>query len=55
MNRICFGWLNIGYALLATVSSLRRLSLEPWRATLKGANLGFEIAKRDCPENRCLR
>jgi len=47
-NRICFGWLNVGYALLATVSSLRRLSLEPWRATLKGADLGSELAKRDC-------
>jgi GT2 family glycosyltransferase len=47
-NRICFSWLNVGYALLATVSSLRRLSLEPWRATLKGANLGSDLAKRNC-------
>jgi GT2 family glycosyltransferase len=47
-NRICFGWLNVGYALLVTVSSLRRLSLEPWRAALKGADLGSEFAKRDC-------
>lgn len=47
-NCICFGWLNVGYALLATVSSLRRLSLEPWRATLKGAAVGSELAQRDC-------
>jgi GT2 family glycosyltransferase len=47
-NFICFGWLNVGYALLATVSSVRRLSLEPWRAAIEGGKLGFEIAKRDC-------
>ena len=47
-NCICFGWLNIGYALLATVSSLRRFSMEPWSAALKGADLGSELAKRDC-------
>jgi hypothetical protein len=31
-NRLCFAWLNVGYALLATAASLRRRSLEPWRA-----------------------
>ncbi len=35
-NRLCFGWLNLGYILLATVGSLRRRSLEPWRALLDG-------------------
>ena len=35
-NRLCFAWLNVGYALLATVASFRRRSLEPWQALLSG-------------------
>jgi glucosyl-dolichyl phosphate glucuronosyltransferase len=33
---ICFAWLNVGYALLATLASVRRFSLDPWRALRAG-------------------
>ena len=39
-NRIFFGWLNFGYALLATFGSLRRWSLAPWRSLLGGMEEG---------------
>jgi glucosyl-dolichyl phosphate glucuronosyltransferase len=39
--KLCFTWLNIGYIVIATVASLRRLSTEPWRAFIKGARQGF--------------
>lgn len=35
-NGICFAWLNVGYAVLATLASLRRFSLDPWRALHAG-------------------
>jgi GT2 family glycosyltransferase len=35
-NGACFAWLNLGYAVLATVASLRRFSLDPWRALHAG-------------------
>ena len=35
-NRFFFIWLVTGYALLATLSGLKRLSLEPWQALLQG-------------------
>ena len=43
-NRVCFGWLNVGYALVATFGSLRRLSLKPWRALLQGMREAREVA-----------
>jgi GT2 family glycosyltransferase len=30
-NRVCFAWLIVGFALVATLASFRRCSLEPWR------------------------
>ena len=36
-NRFCFGWLNIGYFLIACLASLNRCSLEPWRDLIKAA------------------
>lgn len=44
-NRLCFYWLNVGYVLLATLVSLRRLSLEPWRALAQGIQRGREQAR----------
>jgi GT2 family glycosyltransferase len=44
VNRICFAWLNFGYALLATLGSLRRASLEPWHALVRGIRRGREQA-----------
>jgi hypothetical protein len=35
-NRLCFAWLNAGVVLLVTLGSLRRGSLEPWRALRAG-------------------
>jgi GT2 family glycosyltransferase len=36
LNRLDYGWLWIGYRLIAAVASARRLSLEPWRALSVG-------------------
>lgn len=46
-NRLCFGWLNVGFALLATLGSLRRRSLEPWRALRSGAQDARAVLHRD--------
>lgn len=40
-NRLCFVWLNIGYAVVATLASLRRSSLGPWQALIQGVRLGL--------------
>lgn len=37
---LLFTWLNAGLALMATVASLRRLSLGPWRDYIRGARDG---------------
>ena len=34
-NRLCFAWINVGYAVLATLGSVRRCTLEPWRVFLR--------------------
>jgi GT2 family glycosyltransferase len=39
-NNLCFAWLNLGYCLAATFSSVRRMSLEPWNAWKRGAERG---------------
>lgn len=38
-NRLCFFWLQIGYACAAFAGSIKRLSLEPWRALFEGISL----------------
>lgn len=42
---LCYCWINLGYGLLATVGSLRRRSLSPWRAFLSGATDGKILAR----------
>ncbi len=37
---LCFVWLQFGYALIAAVGSIKRRSLEPFRAWRRGANRG---------------
>lgn len=37
LDRLDYGWLRIGYWLVATVASARRLSFDPWRALFLGA------------------
>ena len=43
-NNVCFAWLNVGYAMSATLSSVRRMSLEPWLALIRGSKRGREFA-----------
>lgn len=43
-NWVCFAWLNVGYALVATLAGLRRISFEPWRALAAGAREGSNAA-----------
>ena len=35
-NYLCFVWVNVGYALMATLASVFRLSIDPWRAVFYG-------------------
>jgi GT2 family glycosyltransferase len=39
-NRVCILWLTLGYSLVATIASLRRMSLQPWRSFLVGVREG---------------
>jgi len=45
-NRLCFAWLGTGFALLATIGSLRRFSLEPWRALFAGVRDAKDARRR---------
>ena len=44
-NNLCFAWLSLGYALAATLSGARRMSLEPWRAWKRGAMQGRSLGR----------
>jgi GT2 family glycosyltransferase len=41
---LCFAWLHIGYAVMATIGSLKRGSIEPFRAWRQGAARGRSLA-----------
>lgn len=41
---LCFGWLQIGYALMAVIGSVKRRSLEPFRAWKRGRARGLSFA-----------
>jgi GT2 family glycosyltransferase len=43
-NNLCFLWLNVGYGLAATLSSLKRMSFQPWHAWRRGIQEGVQIA-----------
>jgi GT2 family glycosyltransferase len=43
-NRVLFGWLLFGSALVATQSSLRSLSTKPWQALVTGYQEGMAAA-----------
>ncbi len=43
-NNLCFAWLNVGYALAALLSTLKRRSLDPWRAWKTGGQRGAGLA-----------
>lgn len=40
---LCFAWLQAGYALMATIGSLKRGSLEPFRAWRRGRSRAIRI------------
>lgn len=44
-DSLAFAWLNIGYVLVASAASLRRFSLEPFRALIDGAQKGQNLAR----------
>lgn len=44
-NNICYGWLNLGYALLAMFSSLKKFSRAPWVDWREGIRRGQQIAR----------
>jgi hypothetical protein len=41
---LCFAWLQIGYALMACIGSIKRRSLDPFRAWAHGAERGRYFA-----------
>jgi len=43
-NRICFAWLNVGYAIALGATCLKRRSLEGWRALRAGRSAGKAYA-----------
>ena len=45
LNNCCFAWLNLGYAVAATLSSIRTMTLDPWRALHTGAQRGIRLAR----------
>jgi GT2 family glycosyltransferase len=45
-NRLCYMWLNLGCALVASLACLRRGSLQPWRSLLAGRREGARAACR---------
>jgi GT2 family glycosyltransferase len=45
-NRFAFAWLKTGLGIVASLASLRRLSLAPWRALLEGTREGLRIARQ---------
>jgi GT2 family glycosyltransferase len=44
-NGLAFVWLNMGLGLVASLASVRRASLAPWRALRKGAREGRRVAR----------
>jgi GT2 family glycosyltransferase len=54
---LCFAWLQAGYALIAAVGSLKRGSLEPYRAWARGAARGRSLASQQgkLPPSGCVR
>lgn len=44
-NNVCFAWLNVGQMAAAMLASVKRGSLDPWRAWREGARKGVAIAR----------
>lgn len=41
---LCFAWLQVGYAVMAAIGSVKRGSLEPFRAWRRGKARGYKLA-----------
>jgi GT2 family glycosyltransferase len=54
---INYAWLQIGYTVMAAIGSLKRGSLEPFRAMRRGATRGRELGSRESisPTSSCAR
>ena len=50
---LCFAWLQIGYALMAAVGSLKRGSLEPFRAWRRGRARGRSLCSQSAKPSSC--
>jgi glucosyl-dolichyl phosphate glucuronosyltransferase len=50
---LCFAWLQIGYALMAAVGSLKRGSLEPFRAWRRGRARGRSLSSESAKPPSC--
>jgi len=50
---LCFAWLQIGYALMAAVGSLKRGSLEPFRAWRRGGARGRNLSSQSAKPSSC--
>ena len=46
-NRMCFVWFNVGCGLLASLASVRRGSLAPWRALRAGIADARQVFQRN--------
>ena len=44
IDDLCFAWLQVGYVVMATIGSMKRGSLEPFRAWRRGRMRGFLLA-----------
>jgi hypothetical protein len=42
-NRLCLGWLLLGYGVQATLASLFRRNREPWRSLFRGVREGRRL------------
>lgn len=49
-NRLSFVWLNVGIGLAASMASLRRLSLDPWRAVKHGLDDARDATPKKPPQ-----
>jgi GT2 family glycosyltransferase len=54
---LSFAWLQIGYTIMAAIGSIKRGSLEPFRAWKQGATRGRNLGSRDSivPTSSCAR
>lgn len=56
-DHLSFAWLRVGYTVMATIGSIKRGSLEPFRAWRRGATRGRSLGSRESmlPASGCAR